>query len=201
MAARCLRPVQRRSRERNTLEVICGLPAPRPLTTLHLPVLRPAFFTSAAPATDKLLHAIAGAVFGAVALLGAWMVGGLLWGFSTATPAPPVRTDGRPQEIADALASRPLFGAGLSTPPIAAESNWRLLGVLAGHDAQAARAILRRDGEPATLVLAVGDDAGGGATLRAIGSDGIVLVAGGRESRLNLPQPVTAAAAETPEED
>lgn len=99
------------------------------------------------------------------------------------------------------LASRPLFAAGMSVPTFAADSNWRLLGVLAGSDAQTARAILRRDGEAATLVLAVGDDAGGGATLRHIGSDGIVLIAAGRESRLSLPRPAEPAVAETSADD
>lgn len=129
------------------------------------------------------------------------MVSGLLWGFSTPAPAPATPGGSRPQEIAEVLASRPLFAAGMSAPTFAADSNWQLLGVLAGSDAQTARAILRRDGEPATLVLAVGDAAGVGATLRHIGNDGVVLVAAGRESRLSLPRPAKPAAAEIPADD
>lgn len=129
------------------------------------------------------------------------MVSGLLWGFSTPAPAPATLGESQPQAVAEALASRPLFAAGMSVPTVAANSNWNLLGVLAASDTQAARAILRRDGEPATLVLAVGDDAGGGATLRHIGKDGIVLAAAGGESRLSLPRPAEATATESPADD
>lgn len=159
------------------------------------------FIGSPAASADKFLHALAGATLVAVAGLGCWLASGLVWGFSTPAPAPATRLESRPQQVAEALASRPLFGAGLPIATLAPESNWRLLGVVAGSDAQAARAILRRDGEPATLVLAVGDDAGGGATLRRIGSDGIVLVAAGRESHLSLPRPAGPTASETPEDD
>lgn len=71
---------------------------------------------------------------------------------------------------------------------VTADTSWQLLGVLATSDSSAARAILRHDGKVATLVLAVGDEVNG-VRLKRIANDGILLVAGGRESRLGLPAP------------
>ena len=149
---------------------------------------------------ESLLLALASASFIAVALLGGWLLAGVLWGFSSTSPAPATRLENRPLAVAEALASRPLFSSGTAVATVDVETGWQLLGVLAASDKTAARAILRRDGEMTTLVLAVGDEAAG-ARLSQITGDGVTLVAGGRESRLGLPRPGDLSLTEPPVDD
>lgn len=129
----------------------------------------------------------------AVTVAGSWLLAGLIWGFSLPESAPAVAGERHPMALAEKLLERQLFSVPVE-PARVEIGDIRLLGVVASHDPESARAIIRHDNEAAPRVLAIGDDAGQGATLRRIDSEQIVLADGKGERILALPKPATPAA-------
>ncbi|MDD2742353.1 MAG: type II secretion system protein N [Rhodocyclaceae bacterium] len=128
-----------------------------------------------------------------VVVLGSWLAVRLLAGFAAPLPAPQQSVRQSPLAVAAQFAERPLMGqktqaAGASVAGPAIQ-NVQLLGILSSRVARDARAIIRQEGRPVPLVLAIGDELASGVKLIAIESKQITIFSMGRESTLAFPGP------------
>lgn len=128
-----------------------------------------------------------------VVVLGSWLAVRLLAGFALPLPAPQQSVQQSPLAVAAQFAERPLMGQKAVAPGVSATvpvmQNVQLLGILSSRVAGDARAVLRQDGIPAPLVLAIGDELSTGVKLIAIEAKQITLFSMGRKSTLALPGP------------
>ena len=128
-----------------------------------------------------------------VVALGCWLTLHLLAGFVSPLPPPQPSLRLSPLAVAAQFAERPLMERG--TEPAAAPvtgsvmQNAQLLGVLSSRVASEARAIIRREGLVAPLVLAIGDELASGVKLLAIGAQQVTISVSGRQTTLALPDP------------
>jgi hypothetical protein len=121
---------------------------------------------------------------------GAWLLAGLAWDFGMPTGRPAIAHESSAADAAERLAGRSPF----ASPAPAAQSavtpsSLMLVGVAASAERGRARAVIRREGQPAPLVAAVGDEIAPGLRLQRIERDQVVLTGPAGESRLALPQP------------
>lgn len=126
---------------------------------------------------------------------GCWVLAELFWGFTVALPAPLAMAAENPLSVATKIAARPLFGTAPSAQVVVATlpPNLKLLGVLSSATTGEARAIIRREGEDKTMVLAIGDEVSSGVRLTRIEAEQITLSSMGRSSLLALPKPAPSA--------
>lgn len=128
-----------------------------------------------------------------VALGFGWLATGLIGDFLLPRPAPVVDIERDPLRVAGQLAA-----LNVSAPrqtAASAPANLLLAGIAASADPRLARALIRRDGQPDILVLAVGEEISAGTRVDRIERDAVLLTGPAGHSRLTLPQPAGTAPA------
>lgn len=121
----------------------------------------------------------------------AWLGTHVFWALNTTEILPPAmvaETD--PQQAAQAIASRHLFGEAVSGETVAVTAlDIRLTGVIAAQEpGKTAMAFLAFEGKPAVAVRE-GDEVAPGITLGRVQARQVELLRGGRTQILALPQP------------
>lgn len=132
------------------------------------------------------------AVFGHLAsllvlLAACWLATRVLGAFLLSAPAPLVAQDHDPLNAAALLAASPLAAGQVQAAVTESVSHMQLVGVFASEQAQQARAIIRLDGEPKALVLAIGERIGDQYVVKQITPRRVELMAGGSLRVLELP--------------
>lgn len=155
-----------------------------------------------------LQHAAPSIVSILLILLLAWLLADLTWAFiprrdQPAAYAPPPAVAAHQQVDAGRVAERHLFGAAaVSGAQDAPDTTLALTlhGIVAGHSPADSRALIVANGDEEPY--AVGASVPGGAVIRAIYPDRVLLESGGRVEALRLPKDDTAgginAAANSP---